>query len=72
MTKYRFRRDKDGNIVVRAERTLGKQLVSSITKVLGPEVDISLAMKELYAEVHQPGNTGPFAQPTASELSVQP
>lgn len=70
MAKYRFRRGPDGTIFIRAERVLGKQLVSSITKVLGPEEDLSAAMKQLYAEVHQAGNQGPAAQVTASERRV--
>lgn len=60
MTKYRFSRAEDGTITVRAERILGKQLVASITKVIGPEEDISAAMKQLHKEVQE---AGPFRQP---------
>lgn len=70
LTKFRFKRGEDGTIVVRAERVLGKQLVSSITKVLAPDENISAAMKQLYEEVHQPGNRGPAAQVPASKRAV--
>lgn len=67
MAKYRFKRGPDGTIVVRAERKLGNQLISSITKVLAPGEDVSAAMKELYNAVHGPTHTEPFAPDRASE-----
>lgn len=70
MTKYRFKRGADGTIIVRAERVLGKQLVTSITRVLAPEEDLSAAMKQLYAEVHAGPAISPFAQGRASEPGV--
>lgn len=70
MTKYRFRRMADGTIVVRAERKIGKQLLTSITKVLGPTEDVSSAMKELYAEVQLAGRLGPLVHGTANKPGV--
>jgi hypothetical protein len=70
MTKYRFSRAEDGTITVRAERIVGKQLVTSITKVIGPGEDISAAMKQLHQEVMSAGLPGRAAEGTASERRV--
>lgn len=70
MTKYRFSRTKDGTITVRAERTLGKQLVTSITRVILPGEDVSTAMKQLHKEVVEAGLPKPTAEGTASEPGV--
>lgn len=70
MTKYRFKRGPGGTITVRAERRLGNQLISSITKVIEPDEDLSAAMKELHAAVHGPALSEPFAPVRASERRV--
>lgn len=67
MTKYRFRRGADGTIIVRAERVLGKQLVTSITKIVGPGEDISVAMKQLHKEVLEAPINRPAVEGRASE-----
>lgn len=72
VTKYRFKRAADGTIIVRAERVLGKQLVTSITRVVGPEEDLSAAMKQLYDEVQAGPAISPFAQGRASKREVRP
>lgn len=72
MTKYRFTRTEDGTITVRAVRVLGKQLVASVTKVIGPEEDVAAAMNQLYKEVHAAATPIPLALGMASEREVGP
>lgn len=70
MTKYRFSRADDGTITVRAERIIGKQLVTSITKVIAKDEDVSTAMKQLHREVLAAGLPGRPAAGMASERRV--
>jgi predicted component of type VI protein secretion system len=70
MTKYRFFRSEGGTITVRAERVLGKQLVASITQVIGPDEDVSTAMKELHKKVQAMGFSGSKVGSRASERRI--
>lgn len=70
MTKYRFSRGEDGKITVRAERIVGKQLVSSITRVILPGEDVLVAMKELHRDVQIAGRSGRLVQVIPGEPRV--